>query len=75
MPVQTAGSFDWGNPVKLIEHLSDDFAVLIRPYDVTKDGRFLMLKEDIGRTNTTAAHLIVIANWFEELNAKVPPRR
>ena len=73
--VETAGSFAWDNPAKLIENLSDDFAVLIRPYDVTKDGRFLMLKEDNSRSNTTAAHVIVVANWFEELKARVPSRR
>jgi hypothetical protein len=73
--VETAGSFGWGNPAKLIENISDDFAVLLRPYDVTRDGRFLMLKKHVGSAHVTAAHMIVVVNWFEELKTKVPPSR
>ena len=43
-----------------------------KSYDVSSDGeRFLVLKEN---TSTVAdgSHLIVVLNWFEELNRLVP---
>jgi serine/threonine-protein kinase len=45
-----------------------------RTYDVSPDGqRFLMIKEHAGSSegNTPPAGMIVVQNWFEELNAKV----
>ena len=41
-------------------------------YDVTRDGRFLMIKEN---EQVAAARVMnVVLNWFEELKWKVPPK-
>jgi serine/threonine-protein kinase len=42
-----------------------------RKYDVSLDGRFLMVKE---APRTRRDRLVVVMNWFEELKAKVPVR-
>lgn len=44
-----------------------------RPYDVTPDGRFVIIRS--GQTETgggTASNMIVVLNWFEELKRLVP---
>ncbi len=43
-------------------------------YDVSADGRFLMIKgaEQIEQTNEQTT-LSVVHNWFEELNRLAPP--
>ena len=71
----TAGStFGWERPVALFDGAyllaGEGFAAL---FDVSPDGRFLMLKragaasdEDVGKPE-----LIAVFNWFEELKARV----
>ena len=44
----------------------------MRFYDVSPDGRFLMVKSD---TPTTPRQLHLVVNWFEELKRLVPARR
>jgi hypothetical protein len=45
-----------------------------RNYDVSADGkRFLMVKQ-ARATQAAAPQIIVVQNWFEELNARVPLR-
>ena len=42
-------------------------------YDVTRDGnRFLMVKDEAA--TGTAAQIIVVQNWFEELKRLVPTK-
>ena len=41
-----------------------------RTYDVSDDGRFLALKE--AGTDGTSPQIIVVQNWFEELNRLAP---
>ena len=44
-----------------------------RTYDVSADGRFLMIKDVLGREETSAPQSItVIQNWVEELKRRVP---
>ena len=40
------------------------------PYDVSADGRFLMHQLDIDEATLT--RLILVDNWVEELNRRVP---
>ena len=44
-----------------------------RTYDLSRDGRFLMIKEDTGSSegHASPASMIVVQNWFEELKAKL----
>ena len=44
-----------------------------RPYDVSPDGRFAMIKSgDTGSDTDAAPNVILIQNWFEELKRLVP---
>jgi Tol biopolymer transport system component len=44
-----------------------------RPYDVSTDGRFLMIKEGSAVDEPAAsARLVLVLNWFEELKRRVP---
>ena len=44
-----------------------------RPYDIAPDGRFLMIRSAQADAGIgTAATLIVVQNWFEELKRLVP---
>ena len=43
---------------------------LIRKYDISRDGRFLMLR----RAKGAEAQVICVHNWFEELKRLAPPR-
>ena len=47
-----------------------------RTYDVSPDGQqFLMIKNSAsGNATPTLASTVVVLNWFEELQAKVPVR-
>ena len=67
--VQTTPTFSAASPTKLFEgYLSG----LGRTYDVSRDGqRFLMIKNNSSREQT-AATMVVVLNWFEELKARVP---
>ncbi|MHC4436067.1 MAG: protein kinase domain-containing protein [Planctomycetota bacterium] len=44
---------------------------LVRTYDVSNDGKFLMLKQSGG----TEGQLIYVQNWFEELKRLAPPTK
>jgi hypothetical protein len=78
VPVQTSAAFSAGNPTKLFEtaYLTPNNGVT---YDVSPDGqRFVMIK---GRsTDTTpqgtqaSAPIVVVVNWFTELQQRVPTR-
>ena len=54
---------------KLPDGIKSDTTWLVRNYDVSKDGRFLMLKQG----DVTEHQLIVVQNWFEELSRLSPP--
>ena len=63
-------NFVIGEPEPLFE-LSDGIATgsdLGRNYDVSDDGRFLMIK----RRDDAKDQLIVVYNWFEELKRLAP---
>jgi eukaryotic-like serine/threonine-protein kinase len=45
---------------------------LARHYDVAPDGRFLVIKAAAGNGAADAGRLVVVENWLEELNARVP---
>jgi Tol biopolymer transport system component len=46
---------------------------IIRPYDVSRDGRFLMVKQK-DRAPIVASQMILVQNWFDELRQKVPTK-
>ncbi|MEO5741040.1 MAG: protein kinase [Vicinamibacterales bacterium] len=74
VPVDTTGSpFAFGNPVKLFDAPSGE-TYLGRDYDVTRDGqRFVMITGSAaGQRAASAAPMVLVLNWLEELKAKAP---
>ena len=59
-------SFKVGTPEILFDAAYDN---IDNHYDVSTDGRFLMVRPD---PNATADRLQVVLNWFEELKRLVP---
>jgi serine/threonine-protein kinase len=51
-------------------------SIPVRSYDVARDGRhFYAMQYRYPPPGPPVTHISLILNWFEELNAKVPPRR
>jgi serine/threonine-protein kinase len=67
-PVDTSGpQFSVGRPAKVFD---TKYWGNFYSYDVTPEGRFLMLK-DVGQSQ---ASIVVVLNWFEELRQRLPTR-
>ncbi len=75
VPVRTTGTtFTAGNPAKVFD-TKYTMHVASRGYDVSADGRrFVMIKPGTVGENALPTSLIVVANWLEELKAKVPAK-
>lgn len=79
-PVQFAPTFTTGNPTVLINSPSIIFDGRLlgntgRTYEASRDGdRFLLLKDDADRS-TNRPGIVVVQNWFRELNQKLPGAR
>jgi hypothetical protein len=71
--VDTEASFRPGTPRLLFQGAYDyGIGPQGRAFDIAPDGRFLMLKERAGTTGTSAAQIIVVQNWLEELKRRLP---
>ena len=70
--VETDPTFSPGNPEVLFE--DGYLRASGRTYDISPDGqRFLMVSEGSEADGTTAeTQLVMVTNWFEELEARVP---
>ena len=69
VPFQTSGAqFIPGKPAKVFD---TKYWGNFYSYDVTRDGRFLMLKES-GAGDRNQARMVVVLNWFEELKRLAP---
>ena len=73
VPVDTEPMFSAGDPEVLFEQQYYSFRS-DRTYDVAPDGRFLMIKEGTTTDDGSAptAQIVLVQNWFEELNRLVP---
>ena len=70
--VRTDPSLDFGNPEIILEesYVAGTFG---RTYDVSPNGeRFLMIKDSGASDETPPAELILVQNWFGELERLVP---
>ena len=78
VPVERGATWTAGTPTRLID--AQNYVGVgtngARTYDVAPDGkRFLMIKEGAGPDQTlTAASIIVVQNWHEELKRLVPAK-
>jgi Tol biopolymer transport system component len=69
--VDTRSAIAVGTPQALFENRYFLKSTAHTAYDVARDGRFLMVKEVPLATQAGQAHLQIVLNWFEELEAKV----
>jgi serine/threonine-protein kinase len=69
--VRTRPTFQAGAPKVLFEG-KYGAAANVRDYDVTADGRFLMIQQK-ERAPATPDAMIFVQNWVEELKREVPP--
>ncbi len=67
---ETAFSFSSRTPMFNWPYLGT-FGVFIRPYDVSAEGRFLAIKTG-GTEDASSPRIIVVQNWFEEVQRLVP---
>ena len=74
VPLTTVPTFQAGTPSKLLDG-PYIYGALERTYDVSPDGRFLMIKESGGLVESPgSARLILVPHWFEELKRLVPTK-
>jgi hypothetical protein len=76
VPIRTSPTFTYGNPTTLFKNPLLYVVPPVRTYDASPDGRrFLMVKEAPATDrNATPANMVVVLNWQEELNQRVPVR-
>jgi Tol biopolymer transport system component len=72
VPIQTGSEFSAGAPQPLFEAPYDEAGAFYANYSVTKDGEFVMVRSD---EENRAENLIVVLNWFRELEQRVPRPR
>ena len=72
--VETKSGFSAGKPRLLFDGESYSPTPATFPnYDVSRDGRFLMLKPSKQQAQA-ATQINAVLNWFEELKQRVPVR-
>ena len=73
--VATRPGFTAGRPTPLFAGDFVSSSTGFPNYDVSRDGRFLMVQPSANET-ATPTQIIVVLNWFEELKRLAPhPRR
>ena len=71
VPIETEPTFVPGNPAVVFEENYVGYTIG-RPYDIAPDGeRFLMIKQ-AGAGEDSATELILVQNWFQDLERLVP---
>jgi serine/threonine-protein kinase len=73
VPVQYGTTLVAGRPQVLFE-AAMEATLSGRPYDVTPDGRFMIIRRGPEESGGGAPDLKVVLNWFEELRRLVPTR-
>jgi eukaryotic-like serine/threonine-protein kinase len=75
VPVQSATTFGEGRPKELFKFAMLSNSGANRPYDITKDGRFFIIRRDPAQDGDGApSNLILVQNWTEELKRLVPTK-
>jgi serine/threonine-protein kinase len=75
VPISTATTFEPAAPRKVFDGAAfagDGSSASGRTYDVAADGRFLMIKR--ATPDSGGPSLVVVQNWFEELDHLLPAR-
>ena len=72
--ITTQPTFTFGNPVALPRPFPGASPGVRRPYDITRDGRFVsaIAAGQSASGRLAAPQIQVVLNWFEDLRARVP---
>ena len=74
--IQRGAKWSAGRPVVVVKegyYAGDSGPGFINPmYDVARDGRFLVIKEQAAQSTMAVPSIIVVQNWFEELKRLAP---
>jgi hypothetical protein len=73
VPVAWRPTFTAGAPRMLFQGRYGASAI-VRGYDVTSDARRFLMVQQKERPAASAADMILVQNWFEELKARVPTK-
>jgi serine/threonine-protein kinase len=65
VPTRTSGAFTFGTPAKVFDW--PRVSNIPPPFDVSKDGRFLIIKENVSPNEHPAPNLIIVEHWLENL--------
>ncbi len=73
VPVQSGTTLVAGRPQELFQGAIRPLVQGVHPYDITPDGRFLIVRSAEANAGIAEApNLFVVQNWFEELKRLVP---
>jgi serine/threonine-protein kinase len=76
--VQPGSAWSAGKPVEIVKTgywAGDNAAGFVNDtYDVARDGRFLVIKEQTAPSTTAPTSIVVVQNWLEELKRLVPTK-
>jgi len=73
VPVRATPELTFGKPETLFDGVYVNARLSPPAYDVTADGRFIMIKRS--RDELAVRPINVVLNWFDELNRRAPARR
>ena len=73
LPVQAGTTLVAGRPQVLFES-AINATLSGRPYDITPDGRFMIIRPGQAESGGGAPNMMLVLNWFEELGSLVPTR-
>jgi serine/threonine-protein kinase len=69
----TRPSFTWGNPTPTpIDGIAASGGGAVRDFDITPDGKFIVVKSALLPSDRTPLQVQVVLNWFGELQERVP---
>jgi Tol biopolymer transport system component len=74
VPVQLGATFVAGRPRVLFDSRMQPIQGGNRPADIAPNGRFVIIRNAEFDDGGPGSHLIVVQNWFEELNRLVPSK-
>jgi len=69
--VQTTPAVAFGQPAVLVPEIAHGVALSDRWYEITPDGRQLLVQVPEGR-DQRSREITVVLNWFDELKQLVP---
>jgi Tol biopolymer transport system component len=74
VPVVAGAEFSASSPRLVFKGNYPSPGVGVRPYDVTTDRRFVLIKPEVAPPKEAAREIVVIENWFQELRRLAPLR-